>query len=181
MSFVDHRKTLSRKAFVPPGWFIILTVLVCVGAAGWLGWLVVDGDPDDSSPTAAATTSTPSPAATTPEATETAEPTETTSAPEPTETNPPPARREAAVAVLNNTGIRGLATTFSAKVRDAGWAPGGVGNWRGSVPANTVYFPARLKSQATLLADDVDIDRVLPSIATMGTDRLTIILAGPQQ
>ncbi len=83
--------------------------------------------------------------------------------------------------MLNNTTIQGLATTYSAKVKAAGWTDVRVGNWRGSIAGNTVYFPSQLEQQAKLLGDDLGIDRIVPSIAGMRTDRLTIILAGPQQ
>ena len=82
--------------------------------------------------------------------------------------------------MLNNTGIPGAASAFSTKVEDAGWTVGGVGNWRGSVGENTVYYPEGLQDQAEQLAKDVGIDRVMPSVANMRTDRLTIILSGPQ-
>jgi cytoskeletal protein RodZ len=178
---MEHRRTPNGKAYVPASWFIILTIMLCVGAAGWLGWLFVDSDPD--TPTAGSTTPPPS-LTTTPSPTI---PTETT--PSPTETTPSPtattaepeADRDAPVSVLNNTTIQGLAATFSAKVREAGWTNVNVGNWRGSIAGNTVYYPPRLEEQARVLGDDLGIDRILPSIAPMRTDRLTIILSGPQQ
>jgi len=172
---MDHRRTPPGKAYVPASWFIVLTIMLCIGAAGWLGWLFIDNDPD--TPAVQPTKSAPSKTTQTPEPTET---TETTPSPTPT-TEKPQADRTAGVSVLNNTTIQGLATTYSAKVRDAGWTDVRVGNWRGSIAGNTVYFPSQLEEQAKLLGDDLGIDRVLPSIAGMRTDRLTIILAGPQQ
>lgn len=176
---MEHRRTPNGRAFVPPSWFIVLTVLVCVGAAGWLGWTVTR-DGQDSVPVAGSTpapaTATPSPTAaatTTPAPTPTPSPT-----PSPTETIE--VARTLAVSVLNNTGIPGVARAFSVKVEAAGWTVGGVGNWRGSVPGNTVYYPPNRKAEADLLAKDVAIGRVLPLVATMRPDRLTIILAGPQ-
>ena len=56
------------------------------------------------------------------------------------------------VAVLNNTTIQGLAATYSAKVRSAGWTNVTIGNWRGSIAGNTVYFPPQFERQAKLLA-----------------------------
>lgn len=168
---MDHRRTPSRKAYVPSSWFIVASIIVCLGAAGWLGWLLVDGGSDLQ-----ATPSTPSSAPTV--APTTAEPPPTT--PTPTETTPPPVEREMAVSVLNNTPIRGLAGTFAENVRGAGWTVGSVGNWRGSIPNNTVYYPTGAEDQAKLLAEDVDIDRVMPRISSMRADRLTVILSGPQ-
>ena len=83
--------------------------------------------------------------------------------------------------MLNNTSIKNLARSYSAKVAAAGWTVSGLGNWRGQIEANTVYYPGGLQDQAELLASDVGIDRVLPSIVPMRMDRLTIILSGPQQ
>ena len=175
---MDHRRTPTGKAYVPASWFIVLTIMLCVGAAGWLGWLFVDDDPETppttstSAPPATKTTPTPSPSKTT----------ETSPSPTPSETSASPeADRTTPVAVLNNTTIQGLAATYSARVRSAGWTTVTIGNWRGSIAGNTVYFPSQLEQQAKLLGDDLGIDRILPSIAGMRTDRLTIILAGPQQ
>lgn len=175
---MEHRKTPNHKVFVPPSWFLVATMLVCVGAAGWLGWLVLD---DGSTAPAASATVTPTPLATT--QTPSAEPSSpATTAPVPTESTPsePTVERDAAVSVLNNTGVSGAAGVFAQKVQQAGWTVGGVGNWRGSVEGNTVYFPPGFEDRADLLAADVGIDRVKPLVATMRTDRLTIILAGPQ-
>ncbi|MGA8987336.1 LytR C-terminal domain-containing protein [Aeromicrobium sp.] len=173
---MDHRRTPSRKAYVPASWFIVLTVLLCVGAAGWLGWLLV-GSADDS-PTAEPVATMPTTPATQPPTTATTEPTPT---PTPTSTTETSVERSAPVSVLNNTTIRGLAETFSVKVREAGWEVAGVGNWRGSIPGNTVYYPAGLGEQGRQLGDDLGIERILPSVSPMRTDRLTIILSGPQQ
>jgi len=175
---MDHRRTPAGKAFVPASWFIVLTIMLCIGAAGWLGWLFVDNDPD----TPAAGATTPPPAATTTPSPTPSETTETTPSPTPTKTTEQPeVSRDVPVAVLNNTTIQGLAATYSAKVRSAGWANVTIGNWRGSISGNTVYFPPQLEKQAKLLGDDLDIGRIMPSIAPMRTDRLTIILSGPQQ
>jgi hypothetical protein len=179
---MDHRRTPSGKAYVPASWFIVLTILLVVGAAGWLGWLFVDDDPD--TPAANPSASTSAPPTTTPAPSPSAT-TETTPSPTPTKktepTDEPEVRREAPVSVLNNTTIQGLAATYSAKVRAAGWLNVTIGNWRGSIAGNTVYFPPQLADQATLLGKDLGISRILPAIAPMRTDRLTIILSGPQQ
>lgn len=178
---MDHRRTPSRNAYVPASWFIVLTVMLCVGAAGWLGWLVVDHDSGTTND------ATPSPSTTAPSATATTpspEPTETTEptpSPTPTEETTPAGRRDTPVSVLNNTTIRGLAQTYSVKVRGAGWTVAAVGNWRGSIVGNTVYYPPAFEQQGRLLAEDLGIERVLPSFSPMNLDRLTIILSGPQQ
>lgn len=176
---VAHRKNTSPpKAYVPSSWVIVLTTMIVIGAAGWLGWLLLDDDaPSDvtASPSTPAASKTPSASPSTkatpkPSASATPAPTEAT----------PSAEREAPVAVLNNSGIVGAARTFSGKVTAAGWTLSGIGNWTGSIPANTVYYPEGLQAQAELLGKDVGIDRIKPSVAPMRTDRLTIILSGPQ-
>lgn len=176
---VAHRKNISPpKAYVPSSWVIVLTVMIVIGAAGWLGWLLLDDDsPSGDSTSPSATTpaaTTPPPSTTTPEPT----PSETPS-PEPT-TASPTAEREAPVSVLNNSGVVGAARTFSGKVTEAGWTLSGIGNWTGSIPANTVYYPPGLQAQAELLGEDVDIERIMPAVSPMRMDRLTIILSGPQ-
>lgn len=125
-------------------------------------------DPTPTAPTSVATTPSP-----TPTPTPTQEPT-----PSPTA---PAVERTAAVSVLNNTGIQGLAASYSAKVKAKGWTVGGIGDWNGTIESNTVYYPAALKEQAELLAEDMGIDRLRASFAPMRTDRITIILSGPQQ
>ena len=175
---MDHRRTPSRNVFVPSSWFLVMTVLACVGAAGWLGWLLVDGDGGDkyaaTAPTSEATT--PAPTATTAESSPTPTPTPTPK-PAPTVSI---ARDGIAVSVLNNTGNAGVAGTFSGKVTAAGWTVGGIGNWRGSVEGNSVYYPPGRQPEAKLLATDVGITRILPAVSPMRMDRLTIILSGPQ-
>lgn len=173
---VAHRKNTSPpKAYVPSSWVIVLTAMIVIGAAGWLGWLLLD---DDSPSDVTASPST-TPAATAPPATP--EPTPSaTPTPEPTASAAPSVEREAPVSVLNNSGIVGAARTFAGKVTEAGWTLSGIGNWTGSIPANTVYYPPGLQAQAELLGEDVDIDRIRPSVAPMRMDRLTIILSGPQ-
>jgi hypothetical protein len=42
--------------------------------------------------------------------------------------------------------------------------------------ASTVYYPDRLEKQGRLLAKDLGISRVIPSISPMRLDRLTVIL-----
>ncbi|MBC7631978.1 LytR C-terminal domain-containing protein [Aeromicrobium sp.] len=187
---MDHRRTPSRKAFVPPGWFIVLTLLVIIGSTGWLGWAFVDGadktlvsaTPAPSvaaspTPTAPSSTPTPTPEKTTPQPQKTKAP-QKTRAPE--KTKAPEVQRDASVSVLNNTRNPGLAGSFAARVRQTGWVVASVGNWRGSVPGNTVYYPAGFQDRASLLGSDVGIGRILPGVTPMRMDRLTIILAGPQ-
>lgn len=179
---MEHRKTPSRNVYVPPSWLVVVTAAVCALALAGIGWLIVDGTGGDGDkPSAAAPTHT----ATTPTATPTPTPTETTTTPTPTPTKttkpaPTVSRTGIDVSVLNNSGVPGAAGAFSTKVKNAGWTVGGVGNWRGSVPGNTVYYPPGHEAEAAQLGKDVGITRIRPRVDPMRTDRLTIILAGQQ-
>ena len=116
----------------------------------------------------AAATSTPTP---TPEpAPAPAKPTKTAK-PEPTVK-----RGEVYVEVYNNSGIRGLAGTTADKATQVGWQVVGEDNWYGAIPASTVYYPARLKAAAKLLALDLGIPRTAPAVEPMRMDRLTLVL-----
>ena len=88
----------------------------------------------------------------------------------------PPATPEAYVEVYNNSSISGLAAQTASELQDAGWNVVGTDNWYGEIPATTVYYPERLRDQARLLARDLGVDRVLPAVAPMRFDRLTVIL-----
>ena len=178
---VEHRRTPGGGVSVPAGWFIVLSVVACIAAAGWLGVMLVQptsATAESSSSTPRATeqgTDAPAPTSATP-----TDP-DPTPDPEPTASKEPEVTRESTVSVLNNTGIVNLAKAFSGQVAGAGWTVSGTGNWRGQIVSNTVYYPDGLQPQAELLAKDVGIERVLPSIEPMRMDRLTIILSGPQQ
>ncbi|EFQ82504.1 hypothetical protein HMPREF0063_11713 [Aeromicrobium marinum DSM 15272] len=172
---MDHRRTISRKAFVPPVWLLVVTVTALVAGVAGLGWLGYDRYlADDTTVVAADPAPTP-----TPDADPAPAPTaEVTPTPTPTP-SPEPELREAGVSVLNNTAVAGLAATFADGVEEVGWPDVTVGNWRGAIPENTVYFAPGLRDQADLLAADLGITRILPIVATMRTDRLTVILAEP--
>lgn len=175
---MDHRRTPGNRVAVPSGWFIVVSVAVVIVAAAWLGVLLVMGSPGSDDSPVAAPTAQPS----APESAPTPAPAPTpTVSPTPTETTEAPPVRDAPVVVLNNTGIANLASRFSGQVTAAGWSVSGTGNWNGQIPSNTVYYPAGQREAGELLADDLGLDRVLPSVAPMQMDRLTLILSGPQQ
>jgi hypothetical protein len=89
----------------------------------------------------------------------------------------PPVRRAGTyVEVYNNSGISGLAGSTAARASGAGWKVVGSDNWYGTIPASTVYFPARLEAEAKLLGRDLGIHRLRPAISPMRLDRLTVIL-----
>src|SRR4051812_47043335 len=85
-------------------------------------------------------------------------------------------RGDTYVEVFNNSGISGLAGSTAARAQGAGWQVVGSDNWYGTIPASTVYYPPRLQPQAEILARDLGIARLKPSIAPMRGDRLTVIL-----
>lgn len=178
----DHRRTVTRKALVLPGWVMLLVAALVLAGTGWLGWLVVTGD-DDAAPAAS-----PSPTATAtsepaPTPTPTPTPTQTTPSPEPTETEetaePEVDRSSIAVSVLNASRTTGLARTASQRVQAAGWTVGAVGNWRGYVPATTVFHPAGREAEARQLAEDLGVTAVSPAQSGMSAQRLTVVLVGP--
>jgi hypothetical protein len=92
---------------------------------------------------------------------------------------PPVDRSKVYVEVYNNSSVTGLAARVAAEASTAGWQVVGSDNWYGTIPATTVYFPARLKAEARLLALDLGIERTAPAVDPMRLDRLTVILTGP--
>ncbi|MEG9227093.1 LytR C-terminal domain-containing protein [Aeromicrobium sp. Sec7.5] len=170
---MDHRRTVSRRAFVPPVWLIVAAlVAVVVGAAGigWLAWDATRGsDPGPVASSGSTTEPTPEPTTAAP----------TTAAPT-TEPPPPPPEpvvdRSPGVSVLNGTSIDGLASEASNLLGDLGWPDLRTGDTGGRYPENTVYFPPQLEAQAQTLAQDLGITRIRPSVDGMRDDRLTAVL-----
>ena len=88
-------------------------------------------------------------------------------------------RSKVYVVVFNNSNVAGLAGKVAARASQIGWQVVGSDNWYGTIPASTVYYPARLEPAAKLLALDLGIHRVEPAVDPMRLDRLTVILTGP--
>jgi cytoskeletal protein RodZ len=182
----DHRRTVTRRAFVLPAWALVSSAVLVLAGAAWLAVLLLTGPGDDGSPaaaptpSAAATTATPSPSeSATAEPTEAATP-EPSESPEPTPSATPDVDRSAvAVSVLNASRTPGLARSVSQQVTADGWTVGAVGNWRGYSAANTVHYPAGREAQARQLADDLGIQAVQPIVNGMSGQRLTIVLVSP--
>jgi hypothetical protein len=107
--------------------------------------------------------------------------TPTTTAPTAPKTHKPaPVKRaKVYVEVFNNSQVKGLAATVGDKAAKAGWNVVGADNWYGSIPATTVYYPARLKAAAKQLALDLGVHRTAPAVDPMKMDRLTLILTAP--
>ncbi|CAM3353782.1 LytR C-terminal domain-containing protein [Nocardioides dubius] len=110
-----------------------------------------------------------------PTSTPTAEPT-TTPQPPKKKAKPAVKRGEVYVEVYNNSNIAGLAGRVAGRVDGAGWKVVGSDNWRGSIPASTIYYPERLERAAKLLSKDLGVKRLKPAVAPMRLDRLTVIL-----
>lgn len=176
---MDHRRTVTGKSLTLSGWVIIFSAAVCLGAAILYAVLLLgDGETRPAAPQSPATTMAPTPSAT-PTATPTPSDTPTATASTPP-TDDAEARRDLPVDVFNNTSTAGLARTVADKAAAAGWTIHATGNWRGSIPAWTVYYPAGFEAQAHILASDVGAGRVRAAVAPMSTERLTLILSGQQ-
>ena len=80
--------------------------------------------------------------------------------------------------VYNNSGIPDLAARKATYLSGAGWNVAATDNWYGDIPADTVYFPPRMRSDAKVLAAALHIDRLHHAVAPMQFDRLTVILTG---
>lgn len=96
--------------------------------------------------------------------------------PHPKDREPDPPSPQAYVEVYNNSTVSGLAAQTASELQDAGWNVVGTDNWYGNIPANTVYYPERLRDQARLLARELGVERVRPAVSPMRFDRLTVIL-----
>ncbi|GAA1740119.1 LytR C-terminal domain-containing protein [Aeromicrobium alkaliterrae] len=173
---MDHRRTVARRAFVPPVWLIMVALVAIVAGTATIGWFAWDSTRDDDTtaePSASATATTdPAPSATTPAP----EPEPTTEAPPPPAPTEPVVDRGPGVSILNGTGIDGLASEASAFLGDAGWSDRRTGDTRGSYPENTVYYPSQFEAQAQTLAQDLGITRVRPRVDGIRDDRLTVVL-----
>ena len=147
---------------------LVMLSMVAVAAAGFA--FVATNDTGDEG--ALQTVSRPQPT-----------PTETAPAPvvrkpKPKPTPPAVDRGKVYVEVYNNSGIKGLAGTTAGRATGAGWQVVGSDNWYGTIPASTVYYPAKLERAAKLLGKDLGIARLKPAIDPMRLDRLTVILTG---
>ena len=150
---------------------VVILSVVAVAMAGIAFVATRDGAPQDKEITTISqpeSTSTPS-----------ADPTPTN----PTKPTKPPKpkvdRSKVYVGVFNNSNVAGLAGRVAASATQIGWQVVGSDNWYGTIPASTVYYPARLEKEGKLLALDLGIQRTAPAVDPMRLDRLTVILTGP--
>jgi cytoskeletal protein RodZ len=130
-----------------------------------------------SSPTTGASAqSSPQPGTASPSATRAATPTTSTSAAPPPATSAP-AAADTPVVVLNQTARAGLASRVAERLRGQGWTVAGTGNFRGSVPATTVYYPPGAEAAAQALAQTLPTGpRVRPRFGNLSTTRLTVVV-----
>jgi hypothetical protein len=157
------RRTQRGIAMSSPLALLSVGAVVLAGAA----FVVTNGaDKQDDTPVSASTSLAPTPT-----------PSPSASAPARKKAKKPVVKRaDTYVTVFNNSGISGLAGSTAARASGAGWQVVGSDNWYGTIAASTVYYPARLHEAAKLLAKDLGIDRLKPTIAPMQGDRLTVIL-----
>jgi hypothetical protein len=86
-------------------------------------------------------------------------------------------RSSVEVVVLNQTSRPGLAASVAAHLRTAGWDVPAVGNFRGTVPATTVYYPAGGEAVALAVARDLRAPpRTLPRFGNLSTTRFTVVV-----
>ena len=87
------------------------------------------------------------------------------------------ALREVQVVVLNQTSRGGLAGSVADQLRGEGWTVPAVGNFRGIVPATTVYYPVGQEAAAQAAAESLPTaPRIRPRFGNLSTSRLTVVV-----
>jgi hypothetical protein len=139
------------------------------------------GSSSSNSPTASVAPTSPvtSPPPTTQPSAEPSASATTTSASPSTSSQPPVTTHRLKVDVLNQSGGKGAAAKFAARVRGLHWRVGRVDNFNGTVTRTTVYYPSGKSAAARELARRLPGNlRVLPRFSTLSGNRLTIIITG---
>jgi hypothetical protein len=174
----------------------VLLILLAAAAVAVAVVVVTRAINHKSTPVAATPTST-SAASVTPSNSPSASPSTTpsdsaspTASPSPTKTHhsPSPSPSKTAnpvatapkipVTVFNQTTVPGAAAALAATLRADGWPIAGVDNWRGFVPATTVYYwPGDADSALRLARESDVINRVRPATPPMPTGSLVVIIA----
>jgi len=171
------------RAVVPSLLAVIAVTAVLSALVVWLGSPVEDtarGETQQGVVTgggnSAVEPSPPEPPTETPVSTPKPSPTATTSpSGEPRTERPSPTRLP--VVVFNQTSRNGLAAAFAVRLEAAGWRVRAVGNWRGTVPQTTVYYPrGERRAAQALAAAFAGVDRVRPRVSGMPVKDLTVIL-----
>jgi hypothetical protein len=165
---------------------VMPSVLAVVAVAALVTSLAVWRGEDPAQPTAAATTGSPSApsrealsqaassaTASTKATTKKKHKARTTTAP----AAPSTSARDVEVVVLNETRRRGLAGTVAEVLRGKGWTVPTVGNFRGTVAATTVYYPAGAEAAAQAAAETLPTTpRIRPRFGNLSTSRLTVVV-----
>lgn len=175
-----HRGRRSALSALMPSLLAVAAVASLITAlAVWRGEepaqpgaLASDTRRSASMETVTALSDTPTP---TPSATPTPTPSAT---PTPSESSAPVAETfDTEVVVLNQTSRGGLAGAVADRLRAAGWTVPAVGNFRGTVPATTVYYPDGEEAAAAAVAADLPTEpRVRPRFGNLSTTRLTVVV-----
>ena len=85
--------------------------------------------------------------------------------------------RDVQVVVLNQTSRAGLASHVADALRGDGWTVAAVGNFHGTVPATTVYYPPGEELAAQTAAEDLQATpRIRPRFGNLSTGRLTVVV-----
>ena len=179
-----------------PVWRALLPVALVVVLApllAWAGITLLGGVGDDAPAVTATATTEPSPApepTTEPPAAEpTAEPTpepeatspEATSepTPEPTEEESTPAvKYSAQIAVLNGSGVNGLAGDLVAELSSEGFSGGAAADYSSSAPASTTlyYNNEDLEATAREVAQVLGIDTLVESASATASSDIAIVI-----
>ncbi len=174
----------SGRGLVPA---VMPSVLAVVAVAALITSLAVWRGEDPAQPQAAAatTSSTPASREALRQAPDPASPTASpsASATAPATTAPvitAPARstpRDVQVVVLNQTSRAGRASNVADALRGSGWTVAAVGNFHGTVPATTVYYPPGDELAAQTAAEDLQATpRIRPRFGNLSTSRLTVVV-----
>jgi cytoskeletal protein RodZ len=178
-----HRSSRDIAGALVPSLLAVLAVSAMITALYvWRG-----ESPDTATPASATTQlsstapapSTAAPSATTSKAPVKPAPATTTSRPPSAETTTAPADRvgDLEVVVLNATSRKGLAGTVAQRLRAKGWTVAVIGNFRGNVPATTVYYPPGAQADAEAAAAGLPTEpRVRPRFGNLSTSRLTVVI-----
>jgi len=81
------------------------------------------------------------------------------------------------VVVLNQSRVAGRAARTADQLRSRGWQVTSIGNFHGSVPSTTIYYPAGGLAAAQALATQLPgADRLRPAFSGVSQRALTVVL-----
>lgn len=182
-----HRTSRSLTGAVVPSLLAVLAVTALVTAL--YVWRAEDPGTQEAAASTDRSTTLPMTGASapgTPPATSTpssaaapASPSTTAPAPTPraTRSRPPADEATIEVVVLNQTSRGGLAARVADALRGKGWTVPATGNFRGVVPATTVYYPPGAEDAALSVARDLPTEpRIRPRFGNLSTSRLTVVV-----